>query len=106
MLGILKSISEQIGKGPGDVVEVSPQKDEAERTVELPADLEKLLEKETLLSTFKKLSYTHKREYCRWISEAKRDETRAARLVKTVEMLRQGIKTPDAPRTKGTVKSS
>ena len=34
MLGILKNIREQIGKGPGDMVEVTIEKDEAERTVE------------------------------------------------------------------------
>jgi uncharacterized protein YdeI (YjbR/CyaY-like superfamily) len=44
---------------------------------------------------FEKLSYSHKREYCRWITGAKREETRANRLGKAVEMLRSGVKTPD-----------
>src|SRR5947209_8768153 len=46
MLGVLKSIREQIGKGPGDMVEVTIEKDEAERTVEVPTEFEKLLKKE------------------------------------------------------------
>lgn len=97
MLGILKSIREQIGKGPGDLVEVTVQKDEAERTVVLPTDFEQLLEKESLRASFETLSYTHKKEYVRWITEAKREETRTKRLTKSIEMLRSGIKTPDSP---------
>jgi hypothetical protein len=95
MLGILKNIRTQIGKGLGDMVDVTILKDETERTVEVPAEFQKLLKKENLLPVFEKLSYTHKREYCRWISGAKREETRANRLAKAVEMLRNGIKTPD-----------
>jgi len=48
-------------------------------------------------AAFDKLSYTHKKEYTRWITGAKREETRAARLAKSVEMLRSGVKTPDSP---------
>ncbi len=95
MLGLLKAIREQIGKRPGDTVEVTIQRDDSERTVEIPADLEKLLKKEKLTAVFDKLSYTHRKEYCRWITEAKREETRANRLTKTVELLRSGAKTPD-----------
>lgn len=95
MLGILKSIREQIGKGPGDVVEVTVEKDEAERMIEAPREFEKLLKKEKVWAAFEKLSYTHKKEYVRWISEAKREETRANRIAKSVEMLRSGIKSPD-----------
>jgi hypothetical protein len=95
ILGILKSIREQIGKGPGDTVEVTIQKDDTERTVDVPAEFQQLLKKEKLLPVFEKLSYSHKREYCRWVAEAKREETRANRLVKAVELLRSGVKTPD-----------
>ncbi len=95
MLGILKSIRAQIGKGPGDSVDVVVWKDTAVRAVEVPGEFEKLLKKEGLMSTFERLSFTHRREYCRWITEAKRDETRVKRLDKAVEMLRTGLKTPD-----------
>lgn len=97
MLGILKSIREQIGKGPGDMVEVTVEKDEAERTVTIPPDFEKLLKQEKLSAAFEKLSYTHQKEYVRWITEAKREQTRASRLSKSMEMLRNGAKTPDTP---------
>ena len=52
------------------------------------------MKKEGLLPFFEKLSYTHRKEYCRWITEAKKEETRSQRLEKAVEMLKKGIKTP------------
>jgi hypothetical protein len=93
-LGVLKSIRQQIGKGPGDEVDVVVCKDEEERTVEFPAEFAKLMEENGLLAAFEKLSYTPRREYCRWIDEAKKEETRLNRMRKAVEMLRSGIKTP------------
>jgi uncharacterized protein YdeI (YjbR/CyaY-like superfamily) len=52
------------------------------------------MKKEGLLASFQVLSYSHRKEYCRWITEAKREETRHSRLQKSVEMLRAGVKTP------------
>jgi hypothetical protein len=94
MLGILKGIREQIGKQPGDTVKVVLWKDEEVRTIEIPADFADRLKKEKLLASFEKLSYTHRKEYIRWITEAKKEETRTRRLEKAVEMLHKGIKTP------------
>jgi Bacteriocin-protection, YdeI or OmpD-Associated/Domain of unknown function (DUF1905) len=94
MLGVLKSIREQIGKGPGDTIDVVIWKDEQERTVELPPEFASLLREQGLLGVFQKLSYTHRKEYCRWITEAKKEETRLKRLAKAVEMLKKGVKTP------------
>jgi hypothetical protein len=94
VLGVGKAIREKIGKGPGDIVEVVLWKDEEVRTVELPAEFKKALEKAKLLPFFEKLSYTHRKEYCRWITEAKKEETRTRRLGQAVEMLKKGIKTP------------
>jgi hypothetical protein len=94
MLGVLKSIREQIGKGPGDVVEAVVWKDEEVRTVEVPAGFEILLKQNGLLSGFEKLSYTHRKEYCRWIAEAKKEETRQSRMEKSIAMLSKCVKTP------------
>ena len=93
-VGLHKSIREEIGKQPGDTVEVELWKDEEERTIEVPAEFQKLLKKEALLPFFEKLSYTHRKEYCRWITEAKKEETRVRRLEKAIEMLKKGVKTP------------
>lgn len=94
MLPLLKNIRERIGKGPGDTVQVVVERDTTERTVEVPPDFAKLLKQEKLLPVFEKLSYTHRKEYCRWISEAKKEETRMRRLAKAIEMLKSGVKTP------------
>jgi hypothetical protein len=94
MLGVLKGIRQQTGKGPGDTVEVVIWKDERVRTVEVPAQFENLLEREGLLSVFEKLSYTHRKEYCRWITDAKKEETRLRRLKKAMAMLKKGVSGP------------
>jgi uncharacterized lipoprotein len=94
MLPMLKAIRDQIGKGSGDTVSVVVERDESVRSVEGPPELQKLLKKEGLLPVFEKLSYTHRKEYCHWIAEAKKEETRQARLARTVIMLRDGVKTP------------
>jgi uncharacterized protein YdeI (YjbR/CyaY-like superfamily) len=36
------------------------------------------------------MAYTHRKEYARWIEEAKRPETRERRTVQALEMLRAG----------------
>jgi uncharacterized protein YdeI (YjbR/CyaY-like superfamily) len=36
------------------------------------------------------MSYTHRKEYARWIVEAKREETRERRVQQAVEMIRAG----------------
>ena len=93
-LGMPKAIREQTGKGPGDIVELVVWKDEEVRTVEVPAQFENLMKKEGLLPVFKELSYTHRKEYCRWITDAKKEETRLKRLGKAIEMLKKGVSTP------------
>ena len=94
MLGVLKAIRQETGKAPGDTIEVVVWRDEEVRTLEVPAQFENLLKKEGLLPVFKKLSYTHRKEYCRWIAEAKKEETRLKRLEKAIEMLKNGVSTP------------
>jgi len=94
LLGVPKSIREEIGKGSGDTIEVIVWRDEEARIVEVPAQFEKLVKKEGLLPVFEKLSYTHRKEYCRWITDAKKEETRLKRLGKAIEMLKKGIDTP------------
>lgn len=94
MLGVLKSVRAQLGKGPGDSINVVVWKDDEVRTVEVSAEFEKLMKKEGVLADFEKLSYSHRKEYCRWIAEAKKEETRQARMEKSVQMLKKGVKTP------------
>jgi hypothetical protein len=73
LMGVSKAIREQIGKGPGDHIEVVLWKDDVPRTIELPAEFQKRLETEKLLTFFEELSHTHQKEYVRWITEAKKN---------------------------------
>jgi hypothetical protein len=100
MLPILKAIREQTGTGPGDIVEVEVWKDEAPRAIEIPAELKAAIKKHGLMPVFEQLSYTHQKEYCRWITEAKKEETRLRRLNEAVELLKNGVKTPDDRRSR------
>ena len=97
MLPMLKAIREEAGLAPGDRVEVELWKDDQPRVLEVPSEFKKALERESLLPVFDALSYTHRREYCRWISEARKEETRLKRLEKAIDMLKGGVKTPDQP---------
>ncbi|HEX2396215.1 MAG TPA: YdeI/OmpD-associated family protein [Bacteroidales bacterium] len=95
-IGINQEVRKAIGKNPGDKVHVIIEEETEERTVEVPDDLLQLMRKEPeVLAFFNKLSFTHKKEYVRWITEAKREETRKTRLVKAIEMMKRNIKTPD-----------
>ena len=93
LLIILKEIREQIGKTFGDEVTITVEPDIEPRVIEVPAELKQAFKTEKEAKAFfDKLSYTHQREYVMWINEAKREETRQSRVVKTIEMLKQGKK--------------
>ena len=92
LLIILKEIRERIGKTFGDEITVTVEPDTDPRVVEIPKDLLKEFKKDKEAKAFfDKLSYTHQKEYVTWITEAKKEETRQNRIVKTLEMLKKGI---------------
>ena len=93
-LGLLKDIRKQLGKAPGDSVEVVVWKDAGERPLEVPPALLERMEQAGVRPFFDALSYTHRKEYSRWISEAKKEETRLKRLDKAIEMMKSGVRTP------------
>lgn len=43
---------------------------------------------------YETLSYTNRKEYVRWITDAKREETRRTRVEKTIDKLSRGVKNP------------
>jgi hypothetical protein len=93
LLIILKEIREKIGKTFGDEVKITVEPDTEPRVIEIPAELKKAFAAEKEAETFfNKLSYTHQREYVMWINEAKKEETRQNRIVKAIQMLKQGQK--------------
>lgn len=92
ILGIRKEIREQAGKTFGDEITITIEPDTEPRLIEIPADLMKELKKDReARALFEKLSYTHQKEYVSWITEAKKQETRQGRILKTIEMLRKRV---------------
>ncbi len=90
LLPVLKEIREKIGKSIGDEIEVEVEEDIEPRQVEIPQDLkDALADHPQALATFMGLSYTHQKEYVRWIEEARRTQTRQSRVAQTVEKLLQ-----------------
>lgn len=93
MLGITQEIRKKIGKGFGDTVSVAIQKDEEERIIEIPEDFARILSTDQKAKvTYDQLSFTAKKEYVKWITEAKREETRQDRIKKAMERLSEGKK--------------
>ena len=59
--------------------------------VTVPADLKAALAKNAKArSTFENFSYTNRKEYADWITDAKRDETRKRRLQTAIQWMAQG----------------
>ena len=80
VLGVLKEIREGLGKTHGDELEVTIARDEAERVVEIPVELAKLLETNPAArDAFEALSYSHRREHALHVAEAKKPETQGAK---------------------------
>jgi hypothetical protein len=91
LLIILKEIREQVGKTFGDEVTITVEPDTEPRLVDIPKDfMKELKQNKEAKAFFDKLSYTHRKEYVNWINEAKREETRQNRIIKAIEMLKQG----------------
>jgi hypothetical protein len=95
-LGLRKEIRDAAGGiEDGDSVEVVIDRDDAPREVDVPEELAAALAKEDgARAAYESLAFTHRREYATWIGEAKRAETRARRVEKALQMLREGVKHP------------
>lgn len=88
-MGVHKATREAAGVAFGDRVEIVVQRDERPRVLEIAPELASALAAEpTLGARFDALSFSKRRDLAGPISEAKRPETRAARLEKAIEALR------------------
>lgn len=89
MIGITKEIRNAIGKTFGDIIEVSIEKDEEERVVQLPEPLQTVINEEQDIKEFwHGLSYSMKKKYITWITSPKKEETRQKRLEAAIEKLK------------------
>ena len=93
MMPVNKALCEGSGTRPGDIVAVVMERDEEERTVDAPAELEVELKKSRKArERWEKLAFTHKKEMAIAISGAKQEETRKRRLAKVMQVLETGTK--------------
>ncbi|HEY6448511.1 MAG TPA: YdeI/OmpD-associated family protein [Acidobacteriaceae bacterium] len=87
-MAFTKAMQEGAQAHAGDTVSVVMEPDTAPRKVEVPAYLRKALQAAPAHEkAFAKLSYSHKKEYVDWIAQAKRRETRVARIEKMLKVL-------------------
>ncbi|HEY6795409.1 MAG TPA: YdeI/OmpD-associated family protein [Kineosporiaceae bacterium] len=91
MIGLARPVRDQAGLDIGASYDVEIASDDVERTVEVPDDLAAALVSDpSAHAAFTALAYSHRKEFVRWISSAKKEATRADRVAKTVEMVRTG----------------
>ena len=91
MVGLSKEVRTGAGVEAGDTVSLQLKLDTQPRTVEVPAALAEALNHDPeAKATFEGLAFTHRKEYARWIEEAKREETRARRVTQALDMIRTG----------------
>jgi bifunctional DNA-binding transcriptional regulator/antitoxin component of YhaV-PrlF toxin-antitoxin module len=90
-LGLNREVRDAAGIDVGDRVEVVLDRDEAPREVEIPRALLTAFERDSAAkAAFDKLAFTHRKEYARWIAEAKKEQTRERRVAKALELLKSG----------------
>ncbi len=88
MIGVTKAIMAEAGVALGDMLTVVVENDDRPREVEVPPELARAFRThKKARAYFDSLSYTHRREYVGFITEAKRAETRARRVQRTIETL-------------------
>jgi hypothetical protein len=91
LLGLNREVREGAGAEAGDKVDVSIELDAQPRTVDVPEQLAAALASDKKAqAAFDRMSFTHRKEYARWITDAKREETRERRVLQAVEMIRAG----------------
>jgi len=91
LLGLNAAVREGAGVEAGDTVTVELALDTAPREVDVPKALDAALESDPAArAAFDALAYTHRKEYARWVDEAKREETRQRRVSQALQMLKEG----------------
>lgn len=79
------AIRQAIGKGVGDSVEIRIQLDRSDRTPETPPELQEALAGEGATAAWEALTPSRRKECLAWLADAKRNQTRAARIGRIVQ---------------------
>ena len=92
LIGMSKAAREQLGVDYGDEVDAIIELDVVERVVEMPDDLAAALDVDpSLRAAFEGLPYSHRKERARSVTDAKKAETREARIAKIVQEMQDRI---------------
>ena len=95
MLGVLKAFASRSAKAPETQSTSWSGRMKRREPSRCPRpNSRRFMKKEGLLAGFEKLSYTHRKEYCRWITEAKKEETRQRGWKRPSRCSGRGVKTP------------
>jgi hypothetical protein len=88
-VGLRKGQVAEMSLHPGEQVEVLVELDDTPREVEVPPELAAALGADPdARAAFERLSFTHRKEYAKWVAEAKRPATRTDRATKALERLK------------------
>jgi Bacteriocin-protection, YdeI or OmpD-Associated/Domain of unknown function (DUF1905) len=91
LLGLPREVRQGAGVEASEEVDVTIQLDTAPREVEVPEALAAALAADPQAkASFEHMAFTHRKEYARWIAEAKQQETRQRRVERALEMIRAG----------------
>lgn len=94
-VGFRKEARHAMGIALGNRIEVKLEFDAEPRVVAVPDNLARAFQRDSdARRRFDALAFTHRREYAQWVDGAKKAETRAMRVAKTLAMLKAGTKHP------------
>jgi uncharacterized protein YdeI (YjbR/CyaY-like superfamily) len=92
LIGFSKAKRGEAGVDIGATYRVVIETEEGDRVVEVPDDFAVALKAGRATKLFDALAYSHRKEYVRRITEAKKPETRARRIAETVSKVSAGEK--------------
>jgi hypothetical protein len=92
-MAVNKAMREGAKARGGETISVVMERDAEPRVITPPEDFARTLKaNREARAAWEKLSYTHQKEYAKAIEEAKKPETRARRIEKTIAQLEAGKK--------------
>jgi Bacteriocin-protection, YdeI or OmpD-Associated/Domain of unknown function (DUF1905) len=91
LFGLSRDARRKANIEAGDTVTITLELDTEPRTVDVPEALATALAADAeARAAFDALAYTHRKEFARWVSEAKREQTRDTRVTRALQMLHDG----------------
>ena len=91
LVGLNRQVRDGADDQADDQAELTIDLDQMPREVQVPEALAAALAADPqAAASFEQMAFTHRKEYARWIAEAKRAETRQRRVAQALEMIRSG----------------